>query len=165
MHSQRIFFPNSYYPLSQACMTADSSEEAWPKKDRAETALIKRAELQTALVVDDSQTERVHLGHILKDTGLEVLVAESGNQAKKLAELHEPDVIFLDIIMEDGDGYQTCRALRRNPATAMIPIIMVSSKSNPVDIKWAEKLGASGYIVKPFAADAIHTKLAELQRN
>jgi len=146
-------------------MAADQSADAPSDKARPETALLKRAELQTALVVDDSQTERVHLGHLLKDAGLEVLVAESGNKAKKLAELHEPDVIFLDILMEDGDGYQTCRALRRNPATAMTPIIMVSSKSNPVDIKWAEKLGASGYIVKPFAADAVRAKLAELQQD
>ncbi len=117
-----------------------------------------------ALVVDDSQTERIHLEHILKDAGFEVLLANSGNKAKKLAVLHLPSIIFLDIIMEDGDGYQTCRYLRRHPATQHIPIIMVSSKANPVDIQWAEKLGANAYIVKPFSADTVLQKLATLRQ-
>ena len=118
--------------------------------------------IKTILIADDSQTERLHLSRILQDAGYQVIVATSGNEARMLAETHKPDVIFLDIIMEDGDGYQTCRNLRRNPETAETPIIMVSSKANPVDMQWAKKLGANHYVVKPYTAEAILERLAAL---
>ncbi|HPY40554.1 MAG TPA: response regulator [Thiolinea sp.] len=118
--------------------------------------------IKTILIADDSQTERLHLSQILQNAGYQVIVATSGNEARMLAETHNPDVIFLDIIMEDGDGYQTCRNLRRNPATAETPIIMVSSKSNQVDMQWAKKLGANHYVVKPYTPDAILTQLTAL---
>ena len=118
--------------------------------------------MHTILIADDSQTERANLSRILQDAGYEVITATSGNEARMMAEERHPDVIFLDIIMEDGDGYQACRHIRRNPAMANTPIIMVSSKSNPVDIKWAEKLGATGYVVKPYTSDVILDKLTGL---
>ncbi|MFZ1386067.1 MAG: response regulator [Thiolinea sp.] len=118
--------------------------------------------IKTILIADDSQTERLHLSQILQNAGYQVIVATSGNEARMLAETHNPDVIFLDIIMEDGDGYQTCRNLRRNPATAETPIIMVSSKSNPVDMQWAKKLGANNYVVKPYTSEAILAQLTTL---
>lgn len=118
--------------------------------------------IKTILIADDSQTERLHLSRILQDAGYQVIVAASGNEARMLAEAHSPDVIFLDIIMEDGDGYQTCRNLRRNPATAETPIIMVSSKSNPVDMQWAKKLGANHYVIKPYTPEAILSQLTAL---
>ncbi|MEZ5534185.1 MAG: response regulator [Thiolinea sp.] len=111
--------------------------------------------IQTILVADDSLTERTHLSQILQAAGYEVLTAASGNEAAAMAETHQPDVIFLDIIMDDGDGYKACRTIRRNDSTREIPVIMVSSKSNPVDKKWAEKLGANGYVVKPYADEEI----------
>jgi CheY-like chemotaxis protein len=111
--------------------------------------------LQTILVADDSLTERTHLMQILQSAGYEVLSAASGNEAAAMAEQHQPDLIFLDIIMDDGDGYKACRTIKRNDATSEIPVIMVSSKSNPVDKKWAEKLGASAYVVKPYADEEI----------
>lgn len=118
--------------------------------------------IKTILIADDSQTERLYLSRILQGAGYQVILATSGNEAKMLAELHNPDVIFLDIVMEDGDGYQTCRNLRRLPATAATPIIMVSSKANPVDMQWAKKLGANHYLVKPYTPDAILAQLTAL---
>jgi CheY-like chemotaxis protein len=97
----------------------------------------------------------------LEAAGYQVIAAHSGNEAKALAESQQPDLIMLDIIMDDGDGYQACRALKRNPATQTIPIIMVSSKSNPVDKQWAEKLGANAYIIKPFTDADVLKQIAE----
>ncbi len=107
--------------------------------------------IQTILVADDSLTERTHLTRILETAGYTVIGATSGNEAAAMAEEHQPDLVFLDIIMEDGDGYRACRTIRRNEITRHIPVIMVSSKSNPVDKKWAEKQGATAYVVKPYA--------------
>ncbi|MCB1639114.1 MAG: response regulator [Thiothrix sp.] len=117
---------------------------------------------QTILVADDSMTERANLSRILRGAGYEVLMAVSGNEAFDLAVRHEPDAVFLDIIMEDGDGYKTCRQLKRHEATADIPVIMVSSKTNPVDRQWAMKLGAAAYVVKPYTDTDILASLARL---
>ncbi len=117
--------------------------------------------MQHILVVDDSLTERTRLAGILKDAGYQVLTASSGNEAATIAKNQHPDLIFLDIIMDDGDGYKTCRDLKRDDETKKIPVIMVSSKSNSVDKKWAMKLGASAYITKPYEAEDI---LAELEK-
>ncbi len=118
--------------------------------------------IRKVLIADDSNTERLNLSHILETAGYEVIAAHSGNEAKALAESQQPDLIMLDIIMEDGDGYQACRALKRNPMTQAIPVIMVSSKSNPVDKQWAVKLGANAYIVKPYKDEDVLQQIAAL---
>lgn len=114
------------------------------------------------LIADDSQTHLVNLARILKSAGHVVMTALSGNQAKAMAVAEKPDVIFLDIIMEDGDGYQACRAIKRNPELNKTPVIMVSSKSNPVDEQWARRLGADHYILKPYTEEEILTQLAKI---
>lgn len=118
--------------------------------------------IQKILIADDSNTERLNLTHILESAGYQVIAAQSGNEAKALAESQHPDLILLDIIMEDGDGYQACRAIKRNPATQSIPVVMVSSKSNPVDKQWAQKLGADAYIVKPYTDEDVLQQIAAL---
>lgn len=106
--------------------------------------------MRKILIADDSHIERLHLAHILEAANYQVIATDSGNKAKQVAESEQPDLIMLDIIMDDGDGYQACRAIRRNPVTEKTPIIMVSSKKNPVDKKWAERLGANAYVTKPY---------------
>ncbi|EIJ36018.1 response regulator [Thiothrix nivea] len=118
--------------------------------------------IRKILIADDSATERVNLTRILETAGYQVVPTQSGNEAKSLAESQLPDLIMLDIIMEDGDGYQACRALKRNPATQAIPVIMISSKSNPVDKQWAQKLGANAYIVKPYKDEDVLREIAAL---
>jgi PleD family two-component response regulator len=74
-----------------------------------------------------------------------------------------PDLIFLDIIMEDMDGFQTCRKLSNEESSKHIPVIMVSSKDQKVDILWARRQGARAYIVKPYTADEITDQVQKLQ--
>ena len=107
--------------------------------------------IKNVLIADDSATDRTHLSLLLEDLGLNVTAVNSGNEAITTAESILPDIIFLDVIMEDGDGYHACRTIKRNDLTTHIPVIIVSSKSNPVDKMWAKKLGASAYVTKPFA--------------
>ena len=115
--------------------------------------------IQTILIADDSDTQLKHLKSILESAGYTTITASSGNQAITLSEKMKPDAIMLDIVMEDGDGYKACRAIKKNPTYANTPVIMVSSKSNPVDKQWAKQLGASEYVVKPYEDKEILDKL------
>lgn len=122
----------------------------------------KNMALNKILVAEDSKTEQVHLKQLLESTGYEVLIVESGQAVLDQLESYKPDLILMDIIMDGGDGYQTCRKLKRNDETKDIPVIMVSSKSNEVDKKWALKLGALDYIVKPYADADLLQRLSEV---
>lgn len=113
----------------------------------------------TILIVDDSGSQLKHLQTILEDAGYKTITASSGNEAIAVAEKHKPDAVMLDIIMEDGDGYKACRSIKKNPDTNETPIIMVSSKDNPADMKWAARLGASDYIVKPYEDHEVLEKI------
>ncbi|HFC92185.1 MAG TPA: response regulator [Leucothrix mucor] len=109
--------------------------------------------IKNVLIADDSATDRKYLSLLLEDLQLNVTAVNSGNEAITTAETIQPDVILLDVIMKNGDGYHACRTIKRNDTTTNIPVIMISSKSNPVDKMWAEKLGASAYVTKPFTND------------
>jgi twitching motility two-component system response regulator PilH len=116
------------------------------------------------LIADDSQTERLKLRQIMEAAGYEVFEVQSGDEAKIAAVEQAPDLILLDILMDNGDGYQACRAIKRNPSTQHIPILMVSGKNNPVDKMWAEKQGANGYITKPYEERDIIAGIAALSK-
>lgn len=118
--------------------------------------------INTVLIADDSNTQLVHLKTILETAGYKTITAVSGNEAIELSAANNPDLIMLDIIMDDGDGYKACRSIRKNPDLSDTPIIMVSSKSNPVDKQWAKQLGATDYIVKPYEKSEILNTLAIL---
>ena len=118
--------------------------------------------INTVLIADDSNTQLVHLKNILETAGYKTITAVSGNEAIELSEANNPDLIMLDIIMDDGDGYKACRSIKKNPALSNTPVIMVSSKSNPVDKQWAKQLGATDYIVKPYDRAEILNSLAIL---
>lgn len=117
---------------------------------------------RTVLIADDSDTQLLHLKTILESAGYNIVTANSGNKAVELSETMNPDVIMLDIVMEDGDGYKACRSIKKNPDLKDTPIIMVSSKSNPVDKQWARQLGATDYIVKPYEKTEVLEKLVAL---
>lgn len=114
------------------------------------------------LVVDDDETARTSLVSLLQERGYEVLTATSGQESLVLAGKMKPDIIFMDIIMESMDGFQACRKLKTNEATKDIPVIMVTSKNQPVDRLWAQKQGATAYIAKPYSADDIEKELHRL---
>ncbi len=113
------------------------------------------------LVVDDSPAELENIRLMVAATGRTVLVATSGHEAVVLATSEQPDLIFLDIVMDDMDGYGACQAIRENPDTSHIPVVMVSSKNQRFDRIWADRHGAHGVISKPYTAQEI---AAELER-
>jgi two-component system alkaline phosphatase synthesis response regulator PhoP len=103
------------------------------------------------LVVDDE----IYIVHILDFSlgieGYEVMTALDGEQALAKVAQERPDLIVLDIMMPKLDGYETCKALKQNPATHDIPVILLSAKGRNVDQKIGFEVGADDYITKPFS--------------
>lgn len=107
------------------------------------------------LVVDDVLTDRTNLQSILLDAGYQVSIAASGKEALAMARAEQPDLIFLDIVMEEMDGYQACRKLTTGPETKHIPVVIVSANKQKVDRLWAKKQGARAYVQKPYTPEEI----------
>jgi twitching motility two-component system response regulator PilH len=108
-----------------------------------------------ALVVDDSTTDLSNIKAILQEAGWMVTSANNGTQAIERAKADKPNIIFMDIVMPQLDGYGTSRALAEDPATKGIPVVFVSTKSSKADQVWARAQGGKALITKPFSADQI----------
>src|SRR3989442_12064970 len=103
------------------------------------------------LVVDDEPDAVELIDFNLKAPSFEVVTAADGNEALKKARASLPDLIVLDLMLPEVDGLEVCKILRRDPATAAIPIIMVTAKAAEIDRVLGLELGADDYITKPFS--------------
>lgn len=101
-----------------------------------------------ALIVDDSRTAREALGRVLQQHGIRVEMAESAEEALDTLGGARPDVIFMDHLMPGMDGFQAVRAIKENPATATIPIMMYTSQAGELYVGQARALGAVGVLPK-----------------
>ncbi|MFO7831385.1 MAG: response regulator [Desulfuromonadaceae bacterium] len=102
------------------------------------------------LIADDSITELAFLLDIFKGTGHEIVSVVDGVQAEEKAKAERFDLIILDVIMPNKNGFQVCRSLKRDPDLKDIPIIITTSKAGESDKFWGKKQGADEYIVKPY---------------
>ncbi|NEO58665.1 MAG: response regulator [Okeania sp. SIO3B5] len=102
------------------------------------------------LVVDDQHSHRQMIINLLKKSGLKVKSANNGLEALEQIEIHKPDLIILDIVMPDINGYEVCRRIRSSPSTKDLPIIFCSIKGEDFDHYWGIRQGANAYIAKPF---------------
>lgn len=102
------------------------------------------------LVIEDEKNISKTLAMYLEGHGYTVILADRGLDGIKEAEQNIPDLIILDIVLPDIDGYMVCKALRQHPKTSEIPILIMSAKSQKSDIDKAFEYGANEYIIKPF---------------
>lgn len=116
------------------------------------------AENQKILIVDDSAMVLKILYDMLKNEYV-VIQAKSGEEALQLAVREIPDLILLDVIMKDMDGYQVCKVLKSDPLTKNIPIIFVSGLNEQNDEKKGLELGAIDYITKPFSEPIVKIRI------
>ena len=107
------------------------------------------------LIVDDVQTDRDLLTRTVIGSGHQVIAAADGKEAINLAKAHKPGLIFLDVVMPSMDGFATCRQLKKDPETASIPVVLVTTKSGDSDRFWGKKQGADDHIAKPWTKDTI----------
>ena len=107
------------------------------------------------MVIDDSNTIRRSAEIFLNQAGCQVLLAEDGFDALAKITDHEPDVIFVDIMMPRLDGYQTCSLIKKNPRLSSTPVIMLSSKDGLFDRARGRMAGSDEYLTKPFTKDSL----------
>ena len=111
--------------------------------------------MSTVLVVDDSKTEIFQFREMLEKLGYEVITAENGRDGVAMAKQEQPDVVLMDIVMPDMNGFQATRQITRAAETKHIPVIIVSSKDQETDKVWGERQGAKGYLTKPVDAQEL----------
>jgi twitching motility two-component system response regulator PilH len=115
--------------------------------------------VRKVLVVDDSPTDLANIKSIVDEAGCIVVTATNGKEAIEKARVEKPDLVFMDIIMPDMDGYAACRLLSNEDGTKEIPIVFVTSKNQKADRLWAQMQGGKAFVTKPYAADAIIDQL------
>ena len=117
------------------------------------------------LVVDDDIESVKLVGLMLQRRGYEIIAAQSGAQALVKTQEEEPDLVILDVMMPDMDGYEVCRRLRANPETAELPVIMFTAKTQVDEKVIGFEAGADDYLTKPIHPNELASRVeAVLQR-
>ena len=115
------------------------------------------------LVVDDSEVALMSEVMILQREGdYEILRARDGEQAVDVATQERPDLVVLDVIMPHMHGFEACRALKGNPETSSIPILMATTRGEPENIELGYESGCNDYITKPVDAVQFIRKVEDL---
>lgn len=115
------------------------------------------------MVIDDSNTIRRSAEIFLMQAGCQVILAENGFDALAKIADHQPDLIFVDIMMPRLDGYQTCALIKKNAKHKTTPVIMLSSKDSLFDRARGRMVGSDEYLTKPFSKESL-LKTVELHR-
>ena len=123
-----------------------------------------RTSMKVAVVDDDPELVQ-SVKVILKVAGAQVFGARNGISGYLMIRRERPDVVLLDIMMPDMDGFEVCRKLKLDSITKGIPIIFLTAKSGQAHIDMGLSLGAQGYITKPFEHDDLVDKIIQVTRN
>ena len=112
--------------------------------------------MPTVLIVDDEQHIRLLIEQTLEeleDDGVELLTATNGEEALDVVANHHPELVFLDVMMPRKNGYEACRAIKDDPATAGTIVILLTAKGQADDKTQGLAAGADDYLTKPFDPD------------
>jgi len=103
------------------------------------------------LVVEDDPVQQQRICDVLKSVDAEIIVAVNGQQGISKAIEERPDLILMDVVMPEVDGFAACRQITSGDETREIPVVIVSSKNQEADKVWAQLQGAKAMIAKPFS--------------
>jgi len=113
------------------------------------------------LIVDDSPSQLMGIRRIVEKLGHEALTAEDGAAGVDVAKREVPDLILMDVVMPNLNGFQATRSITREPATSHIPVILVTTKDQDTDRVWGMRQGAKAYITKPFGENELADVIQE----
>ena len=101
------------------------------------------------LIVDDSPSQLLGLKRLVEKLGHETLTAEDGAAGVEAAKRELPDLVLMDVVMPNLNGFQATRSISKDPATSHIPVILVTTKDQDTDRVWGMRQGARAYVTKP----------------
>ena len=117
------------------------------------------------LIADDNENIRDALTYLLEDEGYELQLANDGADTLRKVRERKPDILFLDIMMPEINGYDVCRTIKSDPDLKSIYIIMLTAKGQVAEQERGKEVGADEYIVKPFSPMEILAKIKNLFPN
>ncbi len=107
------------------------------------------------LIVDDSPSQLMGMKRIVEKLGHEAITAEDGAAGVDAAKANLPDLILMDVVMPNLNGFQATRAISKEATTAQIPVVLVTTKDQETDKVWGMRQGAKAYITKPFTENQL----------
>jgi DNA-binding response OmpR family regulator len=120
------------------------------------------AEQKRILLVDDHQTVFRLLEAIVRIKGYKLIYAESGQKGIVMARQELPDLVLLDVMMPDIDGFKVCQYLKENPETKDIPVMFLTARGAEGDLETGRKAGADGFMTKPFQTIEVLKQIEKL---
>ena len=114
------------------------------------------------LIVDDSPSQLLGMKRIVENLGHEVFTAEDGAAGVAAAKKEIPDLVLMDVVMPNLNGFQATRFISKDPTTAHIPVILVTTKDQETDKVWGMRQGAKAYITKPFEESQLEAIIKEM---
>jgi DNA-binding response OmpR family regulator len=116
---------------------------------------VVNAVVKKILIVDDSQAEVHLMQSMLQQGGFHSVGISDPTRIEDAIEEERPNVILLDVVMPQRNGFQACRDLKSQDIYSQIPVILVTSRSSPSDRYWGEQQGANGWVAKPFTSEEL----------
>ncbi len=113
------------------------------------------------LIVDDSPSQLYNMQQLIEGMGHETITAEDGKEGVERARAELPDLVLMDVVMPNLNGFQATRSLSRDERTAHIPVILVTTKNQETDRLWGLRQGAKGYLTKPVQTKELVTTISE----
>ena len=117
------------------------------------------------LIVDDSPSQLVGLKRIVEKLGHQAITAEDGAAGVEAAKREVPDLILMDVVMPNLNGFQATRTIAKDAKTSHIPVIMVTTKNQETDKVWGMRQGAKAYVTKPINDDELREAIRKLLPN
>lgn len=123
---------------------------------------MNKAQKLQALIVDDEPNILLSLEYLLRKNKFGVFVARDGREAIEIINTEKPDLVILDIMMPEVDGYEVCTMIKSTDALMDIKVVFLSAKTKPEDIEKGLALGADLYLTKPFSTRELMVKINAL---
>ena len=114
------------------------------------------------LIVDDSPSQLLGMTRIVEKLGHQVFTAEDGAAGVAAAKKEIPDLVLMDVVMPNLNGFQATRFISKDPATAHIPVVLVTTKDQETDRVWGMRQGAKAYITKPFDESQLEAVIKDM---
>ena len=153
-----IFTKESHRDAPETSAAATEQQQIDRRRSQRQNA----KEGTKVLIIDDSPTVIFAFKKILQHSGLALLEALDAEKGITLVREQKPDLIFLDIVLPGMNGFAALRALRRDPLTQAIPVIMISSNEQATEQFFGSKIGADDFLKKPFNRTEVFSRIARL---